>query len=1380
MKRLLKFYFLLLFLSAFRVQALADPADPFFLQQYDNRNGLSNSAINYIFKDAGNLLWIATWDGLNMYDGTTFHVFNYSKQNDNKSIGSNVIRYITEDKSGNIWISTIEGISRYEKHTGKFYNYFYNQLQQGKVSEQEYSLAVDSNGMVYCLNQQSNLSYYNPLTDNFVNCALPKNISKVNKIAFDENNYLWMLGENGELNSCSVSGHQVKFLKAFKENKTIANFYLVNHQLLYSTADDKLFVVDKTSGHQKFVAQMKQSAAAIIFYKNNYFVAWATKGYEIFDNNFQASSFLENENNQMQGIRVTSWCLGSEDILWYGTDGNGIIKLVPKTKSFTTVTTTENGLPYNKSVRAFCEENGNLWVGTKGSGIIKYQNFWTSAQLLQNKEYYSAPSQLDNNAVYALKKGIDGFIYIGTDGKGIGIYDIKNKKLNKWSEVQGHNDFPEFGSVYTFLQDADSSVWLGTSGYGLIHLKINKDHSGNLSLGYLERFIFNNTDTGPANDIIYALTNGTANQLWIGCRYGGLNLFDKNTRKFKTYKAFTYEGSLSNNDVLSIYKDSHNKIWVGTSYGLNQLDNTMSIGKEPVFKKITTENGLPNNTIHAIEEDEAGNIWVSTNKGLAKISESDLKVWYYQQSDGLQSNEFSDGAVWKDSSSNLFFGGTYGFNYFLPQNIHKTNWQPNLLLSALRIGGQPTTEDGYMVLSPAKNKPLYFSIGRKDNFFELDLKAISFLNAEKCEYASYLEGYDKAGHYTANDGKVAYSNLSPGNYTLHIKWSNGDGSWTNEMTLIHLTVKQYFWLTTWAFLVYALLLSAIVYVIYSYRKNKLEIKHQLAVEHVLRTKEEEIHQNRLGFFTNIAHELQTPLTLIMGSSERFLDKTVSSATQKETPFFLSMIHQQASRLTYLVHQLLEFRKMEAGYFPNQFSYLNISELLLNLATPFIPLSESKGIEYKLNIAPAIDGWIDKDKLEKIIFNLLSNAVKYSEKKEEIIFSANENKNNNELEIIVANSGTEQLSADQIQKLFDQFYVVTPNTASIEKSGTGIGLAFTKQLVTMLNGKINVRSENGWTTFSVFLPLRGNQNTSITNDALMPGDKPSWLYQQAVTSFIQPVEAATALENNKQSVIDNLKDQRRKTVLIIEDEPGIRYLLNDILKDDYIIYEAEDGQKALEIIERNLPDLVISDVLMPNMSGLELCNKMKNAPATCQIPFILLSAMGSQDQHMEGYDAGADAYIDKPFHTAYLKLRVRKMLEYRQRLQDLFKEDRVNDLLAEPDMPDDDKQFLAKLLQYVEEKLDEPELKAEMIEKTFSISKMQLYRKLKTLTGMTPSEFIKHTRLKHAANLLITTQLTVSEIFYRTGFNNQSYFFREFKKRYNSAPNEFREQQSVHS
>jgi signal transduction histidine kinase/ligand-binding sensor domain-containing protein/DNA-binding response OmpR family regulator len=1346
----------------------------FFIQQLDNRNGLSNSSINNIFRDADSLLWVATWDGLNMYDGTSFHVFNYSKENNYKTIGSNVIQEVFEDRNRNIWVSTIEGISRYEKHSGKFQNYFYDAYQRGSISEQEYALAINTDGAVFCLTSRFGLTYYDPALDTFRVCTLPGNNSRIMRLSFDEMGHMWLLDIHGDMQLYQGKGHDLRPVKIYQEKDPITRFFQVNGQVFYTTSADELFRIDPSTLIRTPVMKLRHSLASMSWYQDHYILAWSTKGYSVYDSAFQPSDFLLAEARQMQDIRVTSMSQGSERILWLGTDGNGIIKIYPKTKSFGTVLTAENGYPYNKSVRAFCEENGNLWFGTKGNGIIRIKNFSNDQPSGSGRENFMAPQQLDNNAVYSLMTGSDGLIYIGTDGKGIGVYDQKNKLFYKWASIKEHESYPAFGSVYAMLQDTDHSLWLGTSGYGLIHLKINRVSGGGLAVAFVEKYAFNNNNTGPANDIIYALADDNNGKLWIGCRYGGLSMLDKTSRNFKTFKAFTYEGSLSNNDVLSVFIDSRKRVWAGTSYGLNWMDEAAASSDRPVFKKFTTANGLPNNTIHGITEDGLGNIWASTNRGIVQVIPESGKISNYQQIDGLQGNEFCDGAVWKDRNNQLFFGGTYGISYFLPQNIRRSDWLPGLLVSNIMMSGKVSNGNSYEILHPDMISPLKYTVGRKDNFFELDIKAVSFLNAEKCEYAYFMEGYDKTWHYPGTLGKITYNNILPGNYTLKVKWSNGEGVWTEGVPLMDLQVSQYFWLTWFAMLLYALLAVLVGYVLYRYRKNKFEINHQLAVEHAMRTREEELHQDRISFFTYIAHELQTPLTLIMGSIERFIEKTIVPKAQESKPYFLSLIHQQASKLTYLVHQLMEFRKMESGFFNNQYSYMHVSELLTNLAEPFIPLSELNGMGYDIHVSPGIKGWADKDKLEKIIFNLLSNAFKHAESNEKIVLTAYEN--NSGIDITVANSGC-TLAPGQLNKLFDKFYVAGSNNQGREKYGTGIGLAFARQLVTLLNGTIDVRNDNGWISFNVHLPMATGLEAAIPGTEPLAG-KPSYLYQ-SITAYSDSSHSVSVAENNKQALIEKLEENNRRNILIVEDEQEIRYLLKDTFKDDYIISEAGDGEKALELMRRIVPDLIICDVMMPNMGGLEFCNRIKNAPATCHIPVIILSARDTAEQHMEGYEVGADAYIAKPFHTAHLKVRARKLIENAERLHNFFRNPEATNVLTEARLPDSDKEFLLKLVEVIEENMDEQDFNATSMEKNLSLSKMQLYRKLKTLTGMTPGEFIKHVRLKHAAHLLATTRLTVSEIFHRTGFNNQSYFFREFKKRYQLAPNEYRGRQTAH-
>lgn len=1325
----------LLLIVCIWLPAFAAEVPVYNVQQLDNRNGLSNSAINALFSDSDNLLWAATWDGLNMYDGGSFHVFNYSKDNVLKSIGNNVVLQVTEDKTGYIWLSTIEGVSRYNKKTGRFSNYFYTRQQRSRVSEQEYELLTDTAGQIFCFTQQKGLTRYDPEKDSFFLCNLPTDNNRISKAAFDGTNHLWLLHSDGSL---EIYTADYKLIQRFSGVNT---FFNLEGQIFYTTVDGDLFSVTPQL-KPLLRAHLPHAVKTIILYQDHYLLAWNTQGFGVYDRNFKPSLLLQEAALQVQDMKITAFATSETRLLWCGTDGNGIIKISPRTKYFGVVTRATNGPAYNKPVRAFCSSGNDLWIGTKGNGLIRMSHL---------NEQQLFPDVLDNNAVFALCTGNDSLIYIGTDGKGICLYDQLKKEFVRWAQISNSNTLPSFGSVYALLPDADGSVWLGTSGYGLIHLRIQRQQS-TLAVTLFEQYTFNGTDTGPANDIIYALAHGRDNDLWIGCRYGGLNCFNKQQRKFRTFKAFSYEGSLSHNDVLALCYDQQQRLWVGTSYGLNWIPQHEIQQVTPQFRKFNTGNGLPNNTIHAITQDNNNMIWVSTNKGLARINPATQEISPFQEVDGLQSNEFSDGAVWKNKQGYLFFGGIYGFNYFLPDNIQAGRWYPNLLVSGLQLAGKAALE-GIQVLKPGQANAAGYVLKRRDNFFELQLKAISFSHAEKCEYAFFLQGYDKSWHYS---GKIAYSNVPPGKYTLKVKWSNGEGVWTPETTMMDLTIQQYFWFTLPAFLLYLLVLGGAGTAFWLYRKNKLEMRHQLAMEHLLRKKEEEVHQEQLGFFTNIAHELQTPLTLIVGAAERSIEKPADG-------YNMSLVHQQASRLTYLVQQLLEFRRAEAGFLKNYYSQLNVSILLENIAALFAPLYRQKGLRYQVFITPGVIAWMDKDKLEKILFNLLSNAGKHSASGQEVIFRMTVHQ---QLEISVFNSGS-QIPDAQMENIFSRFFAAATHPQA--SFSAGIGLAFTRQLVNLLAGDISVSNENNGVMFRVILPL----GTDKQEDAqlIQEDNMPSYLLQSATATMNNPDTT-----DNKLSRISSLQENCKKSILIVEDEHAIRYLLKDVLASQYIIYEAGNGNEALELIRQTLPDLIISDIMMPDMDGLELCDRVKNAPSTCHIPFIMLSARGTINQQTEGYEAGADAYIPKPFHAAYLLVRVRKLLEYRQRLHDLFKS--MSNIEEEEEMTDTDRQFLQELVHFIEEKLDDDTLNAEQLEKHLHLSKMQLYRKLKALSGMTPAEFIKYIRLKEAAHLLITTQKTVTEIFYCTGFNNQSYFFREFKKLYQCSPNEYREQQTT--
>lgn len=1340
-----------------------DP-ETFYFQQMDNRNGLSNSAVNVVFQDRDQLLWAGTWDGLNMYDGNNFRVFNYNNESAYGSIGNNVIQDVKEDRNRNIWISTIGGITRFNKTNGRFFKYFYDQGKDSRIGEREFILTIGISGQVFCYSKTKGLNIFDTSNMQFKPVQLPF-ANKVVKMEAGPGGMLWFLDNQGVVYICRSTGNAIQISRKLDGFSGLTNFFVVNNQVLL-TSPQYIYLLDKQYFPVKKFSN-REKMKAVTYYHSSYIIAWETQGIALFDQDFNPSPLMDKEVMRLSGTRVMSLNSTDNGILWIGTDGNGLIKIHPRSNYFR-LFNRSTGFNLDKPVRSFSEENGNLWVGTKGNGIMKISQFWKSQKKPGPVEWLNTRNGLNNNAVFSITKGKLPYMYIGTDGKGIDIYDLRARQIIKWEEIEGTEKVPSFGSVYAILEDRDSSLWLGTSGSGLIHLRIKENVQTGLKLESFRQYL-SRSNTGPANDIIYALANGDDQTLWIACRYGGLSVLNKNTGVFKSYKAFSYKNSLSNNDVLSLYMDKKKRLWIGTSYGLNCLTYAEAQKTHPAFLRFTMEQGLPNNTIHAIEESGSGDIWVSTNKGLARLNQPGNAIASFMESDGLQSNEFSDGAVWKSAGGQLFFGGIYGFNYFQPRDVTVTTLQPNVIVSDFQMGGATVNENRIQVLSTAQREAPQYTLDRKNNFFRLSLKSMSYLNPGKNEFSYKLEGLDKNWNYSGSLGNISYNNIPPGEYTMMLKWSNGEGGWTGGIRIFKLKVNQYFWMTYPAIIAYIILLGISAYIFHIYRKNKLKMKYQLEMEHLLRQKDETVHQQRLNFFTNIAHEIQTPLTLIMGSIEHYLQSKKPQIDEKQTGnnYFLSIIHQHTVRLSYLVQQLMEFRKAEAGYLTKKDDYVDLSKMFNSLSGLFLAESNREKRSYLIEVQEGMAGFIDKDKLEKILFNLLSNAFKHSGIGDTVCFRANYQEENRQLNLCISNSGC-TLQPKDLERLFDRFFAGGQQPQ--QRFSTGIGLAFTKELVQLLGGEIKAEVTEGWIHFRLSLELEalsldGKEEEVITS-------APSAVFSSLVQRHQQP----SAEEENKTSMIDELHQKTGPGILIVEDEPELRYLLRNILKDQYLVYEAGSGTEALDILRRICPDLIISDVMMPDMDGLRLCQEVKNTPATAQIPFIILSAKGTMEQQTEGFELGADAYIPKPFHISHLLVRIKKLLDNRLKMEQLLKDQHISNQFTDADLAETDKKFLERLLKIIEEQLNEPDLNASALENALSISKMQLYRRLKSLTGMTPAEFIRRIRLKHAADMLLVSQYTVSEIFYRTGFNNKSYFFREFKKVYHCAPNEFRQRQ----
>lgn len=1331
----------------------------YLVEQLDNTKGLSNSSVNTIFQDSENLLWIGTWDGLNRYDGGNLKIFRPELNNEN-SLSNQVILKIGEDNSGQIWILTMQGINRYDKQKNIFKRYYFSRKNEPTLTESEFNIAFDASKKVFCMVKDWGIGFFDGTNFQLLKAnMLPKN--SVKKMEFLSTGELLVLYENNQLYKVVFDTVADKIIISQVElvSDDIREFGILPNQkicIISNTGDSEIYsLLNKTkqiikgTNIQKIIGQTTNGL--VVSNKSEYFII-NSKG--IFVN----KPWLKHLKNQ----KITTLTQGNENIIWTGTDGDGIFKIYPLRKSFNLISKTNVPELDGGIVRAFLKVEGNsFWVGTKGKGLFKFPyNFYEHPNESLKYVTFNESNSLIDNSVFSLSKGKDNLIFIGTDGVGINVYDLKKSKLINWSEIEGNEKCELFKSTYAIYQDEKGFLWLGTNGYGMIRFKIERAGE-KLKVTQFKRYLADNdVDGSISSNIIFSIIPKNKNELWVGTRLGGLNLFDKETGLFEIYKNDKdNSNSLSSNDILSLNIDDDGRLWIGTSFGLNLLEDFKK-GAEVEFKSFTVKEGLPNNTIHGIVSGKKSNLWISTNFGLSNFIVDTSKFINYTKNEGLQNNEFADGAYYQDLESNfVFMGGIKGFNYFSPSKIEESTIVPDILID--KISGQNQQVPYYQGLVVSPNSQTFPSIvlEHNQNFFDVELAALTFINSEKCEYAYKMDNFDQDWNSISNRRIISFTNVPHGSYSLWIKWSNSDGVWSEPVRAIDIKIKPIFWRTNIAIALYFLFLFLLILLIVSYYQ-----KQELLRKNILfREKDEETHQNRLTFFTNIAHELQTPLTLIVGPAQKLAE---SIDINEKNQRFIKMIQRNSSRLLFLTQQLLEFRKAEFDYLEVNVKHFDLVNLVEQIAELFDEWALQKNINYTVEIPSELDGWYDKDKIEKIVFNLLSNAFKYTPDNGQIKLKFFiENSPSKVLNITVVNSG-KGLSKDNLDSLFDRFFLADKTGGSpSDLFRTGIGLAYIKKLVTVLRGDIVADSkENKYTTFIISLPC----NKEAFEDKELDKEETQIFISHHLQNILEDSYTDTS---NKVSTLEAILN-KRKVVLIVEDEREIQTLLNEMLKEKYKILTASNGVEALEIIETNIPDIIISDVMMPEMDGLELCRKIKKNPKTCHIPFILLTAKSSVIHRIEGLESGANSYIPKPFYPEHLLVRIQKLLEEKELIKNHFKKGLFDENLTNIPVEADEKDFMQQILNLIQVNIEHENLQSSFLEKELGMSSSHLYRKIKQLFGFSPGDLIRTVRLKHAAELLQKSTLTVSEICYKSGFNNRSYFYREFKKMYDITPKNF--------
>lgn len=1332
-------------------------------QQIDNSLGLSNSSINTIFQDSDNLLWIGTWDGLNRYDGSKFKIFRPELNNGN-SLSNQVILKIDEDKSGQIWMTTIHGINSYDKKTDTFRRYYFTRINNPPVSESEFNMALDSSKTVFCAVKDWGIGYF--FKDGFQRLNsrnLPT--EAVKKMLFAPTGDLLLLFDNGELYRLKITiknDAQRSVSSIVIVSKNVHDFDIIQNQKLsiiskarkigiYSLLDQSSIEVDERN-IENVIGNISEG---LLLSNKSEFLIIDNHGKRI---NLPWQEFLRNQ-------KITTIFQGNENVIWVGTDGEGIFKLYPLRKSFNVITKTQVPEFSEGIIRAFTEAKGNsFWVGTKGKGLFRFPaKFYRNVQEPLQYENFDQNNSAINNSVYALHTGQDSLIFIGTDGEGIDVYDIKRSKLINWSRIKGSDQIDFFKSTYTIYQDKKGFIWLGTNGYGMIRLKIERNGE-ELEVSQFKKYVAGEyAENSLSSNIIFSILPKNERELWIGTRLGGLNLYNKESDSFKIYKNKRDEPqSLSNDDILCLYEGPKGQLWVGTSFGLNLLqDNGKDSGVN--FKRYTVADGLPNNTVHGIISDQRSNLWISTNYGLSNFIIDESRFINFTENEGLQNNEFADGAFYKGTDSEfVFFGGIKGFNYFLPSEIEEDYFVPDILID--KISGQ-NKEIPYfqnLVVSPGAKTYPSILLDYNENYFDIDLAALTFIHSEKCKYAYQLIGFNNEWVNINNRRNISFTNVPPGQYSLWLKWTNSDGVWSGPTRAIDIKIDPIVWRTNIAYAAYVLLFLLLLVLIYSYYQKRRSLRQNI----IDQKREEEIHQNRLTFFTNVAHEFQTPLTLITGPIQK-LSEMVGLSEKNQR--FISMIERNSSRLLFLTQQLLEFRKAESNYLEVRVRQFDLVNLIEQIAELFDEWAIQNNTEYELEIPSSLEGWFDKDKIEKIVFNLLSNAFKYTPENGKInlrIFI--EGDDSKILNIKVSNTG-KGIAKEKLDQVFNRFVMLEEGKEmDNNKFRTGIGLAYVRSLATVLRGDITVASEvDKETSFNVLLPCSKEKFKDKELE-----EKPGQVnISYHLKNILEDVSGNSEDISNKLTSLDVLQN-KRKVVLVVEDEKDVRAFLKDLLMDKYNVLTVNNGAEAIETVKKEIPDLIISDLMMPEMDGMELCKKIRSNILTCHIPFVMLTSKNSVIHSIEGLESGANSYIPKPFHPDYLQIKVQNLLEEKEHMLKYLSKETPVDSLTNVLEHDDQKDFMKKVLKIIHNNIESENLQSSLIEKELGISSSQFYRKIKYIYGFSPGDLIRTVRLKHAAALLRKNTLTVSEVCYLSGFNNRSYFYREFKKMYNITPKNY--------
>ena len=1355
MKKLILLLFSLL--TVLQIFARNNSSETFYFSNLNLKDGLSQISVIKILQDSKGFMWFATRNGLNRYDGSEFTVYKHAPEN-SLTLSDNNILSLVEDRNRNLWVGTARGLNKLDlktNHVKQYSDKKYGELAKAEVR----SLFVDSRNRLW-VGTSKGLYLYVPEMDVFQPLDLNGKIKgEFISVIYETKKHQILIGTSTKgLFVCDIN---MKLQKHFTAATSHLRLPDNNVSTLYE--DSKGYVWGGGSTGGLFRINIEQESI-VTYHKGNCIlttnsIRCITESHgmllvgtfdglysmDLSDNSFGKHTDASLERGNLSHFSIYSLFVDSNQTIWVGTYAGGVSYSSRFNNRFdfhdpTSVFDALFGI-YGSMV---CTEGGCLYMATEGRGLLDYN--------LNNGKYFYYP--IDNSSRLQYSKNIikglllDGnTLWCGTNKGSIYQFDIGTKQ--HWL----HYQFPKDMSLYALVAARDGGLWIAGSDpkTGLMHLSAKKVLQDKFPLHGGK----DSCQMGSSRCIL-KLRDGV---LLIGTRNNGLAKYDVDKQEMTYYDTDSKKPfKLLSNYVTSIVRDTSGRVWIGTfGGGISLYDE-----QKGIVKTITKEQGLIDNDVCAIVEDRNHKLWISVSNGISEFDPEKGQFINYNSLNGIGVYEFTPHSGMLLSNGEVCFSGNNGFVTFNPQDLQLNSFVPPLVFTRLVVNNEVIeAEDETGILSSVLDDVEEIELNYNQNNISIGYCALNFVFARQNQYATFLEGYDKDWNYIGNRREAYYTNLSPGTYEFKVKASNNDGVWSQETRTIRIVVHSPVWGTWYAYLLYVVLFVSVLILIMYYIFNKQKLEHELLFQQKGQQQLEGFHQAKIRMFTNFSHELRTPLTLIIAPLQELVAMPEFPSMVKNK---LGLIYSNAQRLLLLVNQLMDLRKNQEGKLKLRIIKSDMYSFLLEIYYAFNHLAAKKSIDFTFEKkTEALTAWFDKTLIEKVVFNLLSNAMKFTPDGGKVVFSLSQipasalpaqyqpewNKLPSDTEFVrlsVADSG-KGIPEDELKNIFAPFYQGEDDNK--ENVGTGIGLSLTRSIVHLHRGIITVtRNQPTGTVFNVYIPI---SSFAYEEDQLVK--------EEAVEDVI-PVDKEMHFDIEK-----------KRTVLLAEDNEEVRMYVKGCLEPYYYVLDVANGKAALDLSLERYPDLILSDIMMPEMDGLELCSRVKQDMQLGHIPVVLMTAKSMVVHIKEGFSVGADDYIVKPFSMDVLICRINNILESREKLKKLYGKKFSPEAMGIEIVSGDDR-FTQRFFELIEKNISNPELGIDLLSRELGLSRANLYRKLKAVTELSPTELIRNKRLEVAAKLLLESDYTVSEVSVYTGFNSHAYFTNCFKSFYGYSPSEW--------